>query len=210
MTDREPANDEELGEAVIAVQDEELGEAVTVHAQSDDPDAPGYVPDDSDGNEQQASSDANMAGQADIVASVFPPEIRLIRWVGEAPRWKKVRDRKTRRIREVIDEDFERNRDAPGYENTSTKSMRPAHVPGMSRAYHWGPKKPHLAELLTSDWELLAATPAARLFVDVTDEYTTDETGATVHKYEGRPRRRLEDPLNPKTLNMLKVLGVRD
>jgi len=197
--------------------DELLGPFEPLEMQHTDPDKPGYVaPDPPADDEQQASSDATPAGQVETVAPICPPDVRLIRWVGEAPRFKKVRDRKTGRIREVIDEDFERTRDAPGYENTSTKSMRPAHVPGMSRSYHWGPKKPHLAEMHAADWMLLAALPAARLFRDVTDDYIREigengEIGEIVgHKYAGRPVRRLADPLNPKTLQMLRVMGIRD
>lgn len=140
---------------------------------------------------QAAESDQAPTTAPDLDAG----DVRIIRWKGEPVRTVQRRLRNGTIVR-TVDWDFEPQREAQ-YDGTSVRSVRPASFPGLSRTYHFGPRAPWLAELYAADAALILESDVGFKFQDVTGDAA----------YDGKPIRRLSDPLHAKTLRHLARLG---
>lgn len=132
---------------------------------------------------------------------------RLIRWLGQKPQYVEVRVKGRSSYRD-IDYEFEETREAPT-PGASTRFLRPASIPGLSRIYQWGPKFPFTAEVLEEDAELILQHPTVgNRFRDVTGvsrfgKYTVEEA------YANGGIQRLDDPFHGPSIELLTSRGRR-
>jgi hypothetical protein len=119
-------------------------------------------------------------------------DVRLIRWIGEPARFI-TRRRRDGTVDRAVDYEFEREREAPS-NGHSVRIIDPAHIPGLSRSYHWGPSAPFVAEVKPKDAELILASSSGHVFRDVTDESHVGRMTRKQLNSSGLVRR-LEDPL---------------